>query len=584
MGVFSTSWDDDGGKSIEAVRQTLAHASIPLGADVAVGIAGHNTRLVGQPLAGGAHWTFAHSVDAAPILTGGLVIASGDGELFALDALTGKLLWRRPTGGLALRGAGDDGTVTVATLTGPLGQGSTLMAIAHDGSVLRQIERRVDFGSPAVVSRLAFVPWNNQYVSVVDVTDGAEVGRLLVREKTSRAWLSGGSLFFGELGIYRFDDKIKDASRGGADHLALPAKVLPGRPLAFRPIDDPAKAVAGAADKIRLFARPTSLEEPQPLAFDSGRFYATYFRLVFGLSADQEKLAWVHTHGSAVIGGAAAVGAVVICDADGNVSTLASSNGAQLGSPLAMGEPLESCVVQADGLRTQAVVVEPGTLVQQIQLALSDRDLELDAGQRWLLRALAGFQDEAGTDLLVRLATDSRLSPGMLEDVRALVAGRRTGARYLEEALDHHYDFLHDSLVRPPVGPIALALAGMKDVHATAALVRHLFDPADSDQDVRDVAQALAVLAQPGDAPALLHFFALYHDAPPEPVAMAQAVNAVAEALLRVGGAEGKAAISAAIVHSGTNAVVRAKLSALLDAESLQRGTPSMTPSSTSRE
>ena len=130
-GVFSTTWDDDNGKAIEEVRQRLARVAIAPGADLALGVAGHSAKLIGQPLGDGARWTFAHALDARPIVAGRVVVASGGGDLFALDALSGKLLWTRPTGGLALHGAGDDGTLTVATLASATGHGSTLLAVSH---------------------------------------------------------------------------------------------------------------------------------------------------------------------------------------------------------------------------------------------------------------------------------------------------------------------------------------------------------------------------------------------------------------------------------------------------------------------
>lgn len=112
--VFSTEWDDDGGRSAQALYARLAETKIPEGANVVVAVTGNGDRIVGQPL-GGARWTFAHPLDSRPMVTGRVVIGSGGGEIFALDATTGTKLWGRPTGGLPLLGAGDDGRLTVVT-------------------------------------------------------------------------------------------------------------------------------------------------------------------------------------------------------------------------------------------------------------------------------------------------------------------------------------------------------------------------------------------------------------------------------------------------------------------------------------
>jgi hypothetical protein len=80
------------------------------------------------------------------------------------------------------------------------------------------------------------------------------------------------------------------------------------------------------------------------------------------------------------------------------------------------------------------------------------------------------------------------------------------------------------------------------------------------------------VLATPAEAPALLRFFALYRDAPPTPEEIPEAVNAVAEALLRVGGPAASAVIDAAAREPATNPTVRAKVAALRDAAAAAGG------------
>src|SRR6185312_2546036 len=122
------------------LQQKLANVPIPRGADVAVAVAGNGDKMIGQPLGGGAKWTFAHPLDTRPLIAGSVVVGSGGGELFALDATTGRRMWARPTGGLRLHGAGDDGHVTVVTMTSGTGAGSTMLALLRDGSVQRQIE------------------------------------------------------------------------------------------------------------------------------------------------------------------------------------------------------------------------------------------------------------------------------------------------------------------------------------------------------------------------------------------------------------------------------------------------------------
>ena len=84
--LFSTDWEDDGGVSIGRVWDRIGAAPIPASADVVVGVAGNSDKLIGAPLGGGAKWTFAHPLDARPVIAGNVVVGSGDNEVFALDA------------------------------------------------------------------------------------------------------------------------------------------------------------------------------------------------------------------------------------------------------------------------------------------------------------------------------------------------------------------------------------------------------------------------------------------------------------------------------------------------------------------
>ncbi len=567
--LFSTDWTDDRGQSIEAVRSRIGNARASIGADVAVGVAGNLDTIVGLPLGGGARWKFGpHGLDSRPIVAANVVVASGGGELFALEANTGKKLWARPTGGLALHGVGDDGSVTVVTMASPTGKGSTLLAVTRDGSVVRQIETDKDLGAPAVLDRLAFVPWGNQYVTVLDIAGGGEVGRILLRERTSRAWTTGGALYFGEVGLFRFDDRIKDAPRSGATHIALPARELPGAPRLIAPGDEALGPTSSAPDSIRLYARPTSSNGP--LGFDDDRFYATYFKLVMGFTAGKGSLAWVHLHASNVIAGAAADGGVVLCDAVGKVTVLAAKTGGRV-SELDFGEPIKSCVVQVDGFRPSGVAEDPGPIAKQLTTALENRDLELATAQRLLLRELSTLADEDATRTLIDIASDPRTSPLLLGDARAELAGRRNGAQFMLEALGRHYDFLKDVLRSPPVGPLAQALAAMNEKAAAPLLASHLLDPADSDPDVMQAAAALALVAGTPEIPAMREFFAMYRDAPDEPAEIPEAVASVGQALLKIDGAAGRATVDAALAHPFTSSTAKMKLEALVAAADAQK-------------
>src|SRR5579862_5796624 len=225
---FSVDWEDDHGLSIGRIWAQTSTVTAPASADVVVGIAEPGDRIVALSLASGNKWAFPHALAARPVVAGPLVIASGGGETFALDASEGRLVWKTPTGTLALVGAGDDGAVTVVTLRPPGENSSVLLAVARSGEVLVRIDTDKGLGIPAVFGHKAFVPWAGEYVSVLDLTSGEELARVTLRQQTSRAWTEGGALWFGELGFTRFDESIRDASAGKATTVGLPAKDIPG--------------------------------------------------------------------------------------------------------------------------------------------------------------------------------------------------------------------------------------------------------------------------------------------------------------------------------------------------------------------
>ncbi|HEY4121945.1 MAG TPA: PQQ-binding-like beta-propeller repeat protein, partial [Byssovorax sp.] len=212
--AFEAQWQSDDGVAIGKLEQKLAKVIIPVGADVAVAVAGPET-LLGLPLDGGAAWSFKHALDSRPAVAGTVVVGLGAGRLFALDAVTGKELWQRDAEG-ALRGVGDDGKTTVVSIAARSGAGSVVLAVTRDGHVIRQIEDAAAIGVPAVVDGYAFLPWQGQYVTAYDLAGGDEEARALLRTPTSRAFTTAGALFFGEVAATRFDDRIRLAGAGQA--------------------------------------------------------------------------------------------------------------------------------------------------------------------------------------------------------------------------------------------------------------------------------------------------------------------------------------------------------------------------------
>jgi outer membrane protein assembly factor BamB len=526
--AFDAAWSDEDGTVLTGFQKTNGPFTVPAGVDVAVGIVAGRT-IIGAPLDGSKRWHYTHALDGRPAVAGTVVVGKGAGEVFALDARTGAVLWKRAAGGL-LRGAGDDGKTTVVSLMSTTGVGSVVLAVARDGVVVRQIEDEAPIGVPAVADRFAFLPWRGRYVTIYDLGSGEEAARITLTHPTSRAFALGGAIFFGEEAVTRFDDRIRLASRGGASTLSVNGAGLPAAPRWLGSGDEVLPTRAASADEVRLYARPNARG---PMGLDGGRAALAYRRLVTGLEAETGKVAWVHVGEDEILGGAAYEGGFALCDAKGRVIFLDGARGAPAGE-LSLGRPVDACIVQADRLRRKTVG-QPSTLAESIPRALDLASPELVPMQVYLLDTAAQLHDDAITDLIIAFAGGERGSSLLVDGARRVLAERRTGAARMIAALNQPYDYLGGVLKSPPVGPLADALLAMRERQVAPLLARYLDDPACSPDDVERAAAAVAELAGPAEVPALLSFFAHYRGYDEEGGKVARAVVHVARALVRLG-------------------------------------------------
>jgi len=554
--AFNRDWQNDAGASISAVEKRVRGAELPPNAAVVVGV--NPNGMIGVGLDGTGRWKSKVGPESRPIITGSLVVVSEGPDVIALDAKTGKQRWSVPNEGHQLRGAGSDGKLTVLSLARRAGGGSVLLGVDATGGVVRRIETSENLGRPAVKGGVAFVPWRKQYVSAIELDSGDEIGRLLLRERVTHAVNVGGFLYFGEAGLVRLDERIGGATSGNANRVGLPERTLPGEPEWFQDGTNPTPTTATARDRVRLYARPR-IEAGNPTT-DSDRYLATYFRIAMALDSTTGGLAWVRTLPESVIGGAAAQGGFVVCDADGNVRMLDAATGGEAGS-LALGEVIQSCVVSPGEYQVLGAKNEL-SLAEQLGTAVELDDTEMAAAQEFLLTELGKERDPAATKTLVKLARNPRTQPAMLQEARRLIAERRTGAEFMLEALKEQYDFLSDVLQGPPVGPLADALAAMNEKRAAPLLARHLNDPANTPDDVKRAAHALTKLATSNEVDQLETFFALYRATADSRELIAATID-VARALVKVGGEDGREVVRKAALDPLTRAEIRQAIAKL---------------------
>lgn len=555
---FSETWQADQGKSIAALEEKLRSVKAPAAVPVAVGVS--DSGIFGVTLPSGKRWSHAGTADTLPIVAGELVIASNQGKLFALDARSGKELWSIATEGRKLRGAGDDGTFTVAVVAGDNPGKSRFVAVSRSGEVIRQIDSTVDLGFPAAKGGIGFIPWSDQYVSAIDLKSGDEVARLLLREIVTQARNYNGDLWFGEKGLVRLDDKIRVATTNQGTRIGLPVRQLPGKPLWLGSGNQLWPVNSSARLKIRMAATPVAGAATESAHFTNHTYLASYFRVVIGLSDQDGGLKFVQSLRGDALGMSAGQRGYAVCDSSGKV-TLVSEKGGDAGDA-ELGAKLTACTVDVTALSIDEQK-PPAALAEQIGQALAELTPDMAVAQKLLIDELTKLDDPLVTKILIDLTSSVKIPPDLRAAARKLIATRRTGKEYMLAALQRHYDYVSDVLLPPPLGPLADALAAMNEVSATPLLARHLNDPANDMADVERAAVALGKLATPAEFEDLRTFFALYRATADEP-SLVSAVVAVGSALVRIGGVQGKTLVERAAQDPLTQVDVKRGLNALL--------------------
>lgn len=549
--------DEGNAQGQKKVLDRLAKQAPAMGADAVVAVTG-TAELTGVDLQSGKTWTYKHALEHRSQLTGTVVVGQGAGEIFVLDARTGaeKFKTNKPKGKLI--GAGSDGTFTAITVKTT--EGSALYVFGADGSLKFDKTTEMALTVPGVASGLVFVPWKNLYVTAFEASSGAQLATFVTDTETTHVIALGGALFAGQGRLVRFDQDILKAKQGGSA-LAVPPKELPNvtrRDLLVGP-EHEEKVTADAIDSTVLTARPNA---SGPAGFAGEKLYGAYYPFVMGFSSKDAKLAWVHTGKDDVIAANAAKDGVVVVDKGGNVKFLASANGAVV-KTISLGKPALAADVIVDTMSIGSAASPP--LAEQIKTATTTKDDRLSTAQVYLLEQAAAVPDEATTEVLLEVADSERAVTAIKDAARKAIAMRTNGADAMIKMLARHADFLKGTRT-PPVGPMAKALAAMKEKKAAAPLLSQLMDPALPQTDLQDAAEGVAALAEKEQLADLKKFINMYRGSSSGNMKLSDAMAAIAGAIMRIEGDKGREWVTAVAKDPLTDADARSTLNKAVDA------------------
>jgi len=325
---FERAWSDDSGVELAAFVARWAPPTRTAGPPLVVG-AREQEALLGSAL-GSRPWRFDFPVEGQPFLTGRVAVALGGGELVALDATTGALHWRLPSFG-TLRGASDDGSTTLVTIESLSGRRCQLLAVARNGTVVRQLIEEEPIGPPVVVDSFAFLPVGRSAVIVFDLVAGVEVARVVATMPLERAFVGDDGLYLGADEVVRFDAAVPEARRGGGTRVRLPVRHFPGGPR-WRPLPE-----GGELPRSFLAASPRG-GGLGSLALVGGRF-------LLGLDVGDARLRWIHAGTSRFLGARAVGEGLVACDASGQA--LALDDRGKVVRRWSLGASVERCDVSS---------------------------------------------------------------------------------------------------------------------------------------------------------------------------------------------------------------------------------------------
>jgi outer membrane protein assembly factor BamB len=482
--------------------------------------AGSPKKIVAYDLASGAVMWQAEGDVRSRIAAGGDFVATVEGtQLVARDHARGAPRWK-----VALPGepAGLAADRDRAYLVYRTGKTWWLAAYAGDGGrQLWKADAAGALGAPAAHGGLVYVPFLQQWLSILDGKTGEQLTRLRgIDEQISMLRVTSREAYYGsKQGVFVLDARSAAGTRARATYgrVAIPPQLerTSYGPDAY----DPVQQAYSAADRARvLWTAVPAGDGPMKLSGDGYAIH--YFRYVLGYGQDGE-LRWAYDHPRVELVASHHTGAAIAAvSASGDIIALDPGTGA-VRARRSLGAPAQvlGATFDADGW-APSEASEAVSAVATLAAIARDPDARFDRVKELAAVALAKQPGLDATRALLGVLT-ARRAPQQLKDVVAgLLVQRRDPASLpvLTEQLAARTDFLAGTAPEA-LGAVARAIAaldgGVIDAgHAAAALAElqaHLDAPTTTTAELAQVIAAMAAIGGGAERLALGSHLLLYH-------------------------------------------------------------------------
>jgi len=433
--------------------------------------------------------------------------------LVALDVTTGRRRWKRPLGVVKGRGvygmaADGDRVYVVIGQTGTFVPGKWSSYVeawdGGDGSLRWRREAPGRLGAPSAAGGYVFLPYRQQYLSVLDAGSGKEVLRVRTRKEyvTFVRVLPEGVYFGGNSGAFKLNARAATGLPEKADFLRLDLSragksaglLSSGRQTGTMRIAyywdgyEPVMFRYTAYDRNMLLWRGG-----RGRSFAKHRAVLEYFRYFFGFDTESGMLKWVHIEPEQDVLSSADVGtALLYATKDGQIVSVDPETGDVLWR-MKTGLSLVGATFDAEGFSATGRRVSAQNLVDVLKRIVFDPDRRLSVAKLFALTQLRNLKGTEVTQILLHILSDRKLPLSVRLKAEQVLVERVSpeSVPLLLAVLHHHFDYVTGERAMA-VGPVAMALGKMKVTKAVKALSEHLTDASTPLSTVRKIVTAMA--------------------------------------------------------------------------------------------